>query len=102
MSVTLQDSTTRRYQDNVDAAEVAKFEALASRWWDPESEFKPLHDINPLRLDFIDARAGLAGGWCGVWWLAVGGWWLGMAGGPAGLLIGFDNISSPENNDSTK
>ena len=59
MSVTLQDSTTRRYQDNVDAAEVAKFEALASRWWDPESEFKPLHDINPLRLDFIDARAGL-------------------------------------------
>ena len=61
MPVTLQDSTTRRYQDNVDAAEVAKFEALASRWWDPESEFKPLHDINPLRLDFIDARAGLAG-----------------------------------------
>ncbi|WP_311064147.1 bifunctional 2-polyprenyl-6-hydroxyphenol methylase/3-demethylubiquinol 3-O-methyltransferase UbiG [Halomonas sp. DWK9] len=61
MPVTLQDSTTRRYQDNVDAAEVAKFEALASRWWDPDSEFKPLHDINPLRLDFIDARAGLAG-----------------------------------------
>jgi 2-polyprenyl-6-hydroxyphenyl methylase/3-demethylubiquinone-9 3-methyltransferase len=49
------------YCDNVDAAEVAKFEALASRWWDKESEFKPLHEINPLRLDFIDARAGLAG-----------------------------------------
>ena len=49
------------YRDNVDAAEVAKFEALASRWWDKESEFKPLHEINPLRLDFIDARAGLAG-----------------------------------------
>ena len=47
------------YRDNVDAAEVAKFEALASRWWDKESEFKPLHEINPLRLDFIDARAGL-------------------------------------------
>jgi 2-polyprenyl-6-hydroxyphenyl methylase / 3-demethylubiquinone-9 3-methyltransferase len=46
---------------NVDPAELAKFEALASRWWDPNSEFKPLHDINPLRLDFIDARAGLAG-----------------------------------------
>lgn len=46
---------------NVDHAEIAKFEALASRWWDRESEFKPLHDINPLRLDFIDARAGLAG-----------------------------------------
>ena len=34
---------------NVDQAEIAKFEALASRWWDLESEFKPLHDINPLR-----------------------------------------------------
>lgn len=43
---------------NVDPAEIAKFEALAARWWDPYSEFKPLHDINPLRLDFIDARAG--------------------------------------------
>lgn len=49
------------YRDNVDAAEVAKFEALASRWWDKDSEFKPLHEINPLRLDFIDARSGLAG-----------------------------------------
>ena len=46
---------------NVDPAEIAKFEQLASRWWDPGSEFKPLHDINPLRLDFIDARARLAG-----------------------------------------
>ncbi|MEQ6917493.1 bifunctional 2-polyprenyl-6-hydroxyphenol methylase/3-demethylubiquinol 3-O-methyltransferase UbiG [Halomonas aquatica] len=46
---------------NVDQAEIAKFEALADRWWDPHGEFKPLHDINPLRLDFIDARAGLAG-----------------------------------------
>lgn len=46
---------------NVDPAEVGKFEALASRWWDPESEFKPLHDINPLRLDYIDQRVGLAG-----------------------------------------
>ncbi len=46
---------------NVDAAEIHKFEALASRWWDPNSEFKPLHDINPLRLDYIDQRAPLAG-----------------------------------------
>ena len=46
---------------NVDPAELAKFEALASRWWDPGSEFKPLHDINPLRLRFIDERAALAG-----------------------------------------
>lgn len=46
---------------NVDPQEVAKFEKLASRWWDPESEFKPLHDINPLRLDYIDRLAGLQG-----------------------------------------
>ena len=46
---------------NVDEAELAKFEALAYRWWDKESEFKPLHDINPLRLDFIDSHVGLAG-----------------------------------------
>ena len=46
---------------NVDQNEVSKFEELAHRWWDPNSEFKPLHDINPLRLDFIDRRAGLSG-----------------------------------------
>lgn len=43
---------------NIDPNEIAKFEALASRWWDPNSEFKPLHDINPLRLDYIDERVG--------------------------------------------
>ena len=36
--------------DNVDLDEIAKFEKLASRWWDPNSEFKPLHDINPCAL----------------------------------------------------
>ncbi len=46
---------------NVDPAEVKKFEKLASRWWDPHSEFKPLHEINPLRLGYIDQIAGLAG-----------------------------------------
>jgi len=46
---------------NVDPNEIAKFEALASRWWDKESEFKPLHDINPLRLNYIDERAHLPG-----------------------------------------
>ena len=46
---------------NVDPAELAKFGALASRWWDPSSEFKPLHDINPLRLNHIDKLAKLAG-----------------------------------------
>ncbi len=46
---------------NVDHAEIAKFEALAHRWWDRESEFKPLHDINPLRVNWIDERVSLAG-----------------------------------------
>jgi 2-polyprenyl-6-hydroxyphenyl methylase/3-demethylubiquinone-9 3-methyltransferase len=46
---------------NVDRDEIAKFEALASRWWDPHSEFKPLHDLNPLRLHFINDRVGLKG-----------------------------------------
>ena len=46
---------------NVDPAELAKFGALASRWWDPNSEFKPLHDINPLRLNYIDKQVSLAG-----------------------------------------
>lgn len=46
---------------NIDADEIAKFELLAERWWDPQSEFKPLHDINPLRLDFIDHEARLKG-----------------------------------------
>lgn len=46
---------------NFDAAELAKFERLAERWWDPKSEFKPLHDINPLRLEFINAHCRLAG-----------------------------------------
>lgn len=43
---------------NVDPAELAKFGALAHHWWDPTSEFKPLHDINPLRLDYIAERCG--------------------------------------------
>lgn len=47
---------------NADPAELAKFSALAHRWWDPESEFKPLHDINPLRVRWVDDLAdGLQG-----------------------------------------
>jgi 2-polyprenyl-6-hydroxyphenyl methylase/3-demethylubiquinone-9 3-methyltransferase len=46
---------------NVDAQELAKFSELAHRWWDPESEFRPLHQINPLRLDWIDGLADLTG-----------------------------------------
>ena len=46
---------------NADPAELEKFGDLAHHWWDPNSEFKPLHDINPLRLDWIDKTIGLAG-----------------------------------------
>ncbi|MEL7044205.1 MAG: bifunctional 2-polyprenyl-6-hydroxyphenol methylase/3-demethylubiquinol 3-O-methyltransferase UbiG [Pseudomonadota bacterium] len=46
---------------NVDDAEIAKFEALAARWWDPTGEFRPLHEINPLRANWIDERAPVAG-----------------------------------------
>jgi 2-polyprenyl-6-hydroxyphenyl methylase / 3-demethylubiquinone-9 3-methyltransferase len=46
---------------NADAQELAKFSELAHRWWDPDSEFRPLHQINPLRLGWIDQLASLAG-----------------------------------------
>lgn len=46
---------------NSDAAEIRKFEALASRWWDPNSEFKPLHEINPLRMGFITGKLNVTG-----------------------------------------
>lgn len=46
---------------NVDPAEISKFEALASRWWDPSGDFRPLHQMNPLRANWIDTRAPVAG-----------------------------------------
>lgn len=46
---------------NIDRAEIAKFEELAHRWWDRHSEFKSLHDINPLRANYIDERSPVAG-----------------------------------------
>ena len=55
MNAPLQQST------NADPAEVRKFSDLAHRWWDPNSEFKPLHDINPLRLNWIDQAIELQG-----------------------------------------
>ncbi|MEX2132291.1 MAG: bifunctional 2-polyprenyl-6-hydroxyphenol methylase/3-demethylubiquinol 3-O-methyltransferase UbiG [Pseudohongiellaceae bacterium] len=45
---------------NVDDLEIRKFEALAARWWDPHSEFKPLHDINPLRVNYINNKINVA------------------------------------------
>ncbi|MBM4203290.1 MAG: bifunctional 2-polyprenyl-6-hydroxyphenol methylase/3-demethylubiquinol 3-O-methyltransferase UbiG [Gammaproteobacteria bacterium] len=53
--------TNTAESNNVDTREIAKFEVLAHRWWDRNGEFKPLHDINPCRLDFVDKIAGLAG-----------------------------------------
>ena len=47
--------------ENVDELEIKKFEALAARWWDPNSEFKPLHEINPLRMNYISQKLNLAG-----------------------------------------
>jgi 2-polyprenyl-6-hydroxyphenyl methylase/3-demethylubiquinone-9 3-methyltransferase len=46
---------------NVDQAEIARFQAVASRWWDPEGEMRPLHDLNPVRLEYVERACGLAG-----------------------------------------
>ena len=58
--LTMQTTNTQTHA-NVDPAELAKFSELAHRWWDPESEFRPLHQINPLRLDWINGLAPLKG-----------------------------------------
>ena len=52
---------TAHTEHNVDPAEIKKFEDLASRWWDKSGEFKPLHDINPIRLNFINTNSPLDG-----------------------------------------
>lgn len=61
-TVNRQQRQNKPNRENVDAAEIEKFSELASRWWDSESEFKPLHQINPLRLNYINQRVqGLKG-----------------------------------------
>ncbi len=60
--MTTHTSDTAQATINADQAELDKFSALASRWWDPESEFKPLHAINPLRLEWIQESAGSLSG----------------------------------------
>jgi 2-polyprenyl-6-hydroxyphenyl methylase/3-demethylubiquinone-9 3-methyltransferase len=52
---------TTTVASNHDPAEIARFDATAQRWWDPHGEFRPLHALNPVRLDYVDARAPLAG-----------------------------------------
>ena len=61
MSIPVEQTASQPGGGNVDPDEISKFEKLASRWWDRQSEFKPLHDINPLRIDYIDGHAGLVG-----------------------------------------
>ena len=51
-------------KQNIDPHELQKFDALASNWWDPQGEFKPLHQLNPVRLDYVDQRAGISGKRC--------------------------------------
>lgn len=53
--------TTTSEKQNVDPSEISKFNELASRWWDVNSEFKPLHDINPLRVNYINQHSPVAG-----------------------------------------
>lgn len=53
--------TGPKVNQNVDQSEIAKFDHLAARWWDTSGEFRALHEINPLRLDYVDRRAGLRG-----------------------------------------
>lgn len=54
-------TAANRNMTNVDENEIAKFDSLATRWWDSEGDFKTLHDINPARLNYIDRRAGISG-----------------------------------------
>jgi 2-polyprenyl-6-hydroxyphenyl methylase/3-demethylubiquinone-9 3-methyltransferase len=59
--MTSQTNHAQFSSSNVDPAELAKFSDLAHRWWDTESEFRPLHQINPLRLNWIQTLVPLAG-----------------------------------------
>ena len=79
---------------NVDAAEVAKFDSLASRWWDPDGEFKSLHEINPLRLDWIRQHVSLDG--CEVVDIGCGGGILTEAMASCGANVtGIDMAEAP-------
>jgi 2-polyprenyl-6-hydroxyphenyl methylase/3-demethylubiquinone-9 3-methyltransferase len=79
---------------NVDQDEVAKFDALATRWWDADGEFRPLHEINPLRLDWIRQHANLTGS--KVLDIGCGGGILSESMASAGASVtGIDMAESP-------
>lgn len=60
MSDLSSDKTAQGIEQNVDQSEINKFERIAARWWDREGEFKPLHDINPIRANYVDSASPLA------------------------------------------
>lgn len=81
-------------RQNVDPAEVAKFDALASRWWDPDGDFRPLHEINPLRLDWIRQYVNLEG--CRALDVGCGGGILTESMAAAGAAVtGIDMAEGP-------
>jgi len=81
-------------QHNVDDAEIAKFDAIASRWWDPAGEFRPLHEINPLRLDYIRQRVTLRG--CKALDIGCGGGILAESMATNGAIVsGIDMAEGP-------
>lgn len=79
---------------NVDRSELAKFDALATRWWDEDGEFRPLHEINPLRLDWIRQHVDLAG--CSVLDVGCGGGILTESMAQCGAIVtGIDLAEAP-------
>lgn len=79
---------------NVDPAELAKFQELASRWWDADSEFKPLHQINPLRLNWIEQRISMRG--AAILDVGCGGGILAESMSQAGAdVLGIDLAEAP-------
>ena len=80
--------------ENVDAGEVKKFTAMAARWWDPDGDFKPLHRINPLRMNYISQRCELSG--AAVVDIGCGGGLLSEAMAAAGAKVtGVDAADAP-------
>jgi 2-polyprenyl-6-hydroxyphenyl methylase/3-demethylubiquinone-9 3-methyltransferase len=57
----MNDSDSDRARSNHDPGEIARFDEIAQRWWDPAGEFRPLHVLNPVRLEYVDRKAGLRG-----------------------------------------